>query len=247
MMLYFFDQEYEIEHEISNMHFKCVNNIANLFKELNLNNIHEQFYTFCYLLWNGYLSVDKIYFYDNKHILDENNTIFLGNGCCRHHSKLLTEVFNKINVTAQNINIRTIKIELNHLINIERNIKCNEQNTHLSIFDYDHAVTIVLDSNHLFMLDPTNLLECEIIKNAKLVCFDGKYKINRIMLLKELKEKLKYNNFLNRREITSTKLILDSYLNASNICIEQQKLLDDFYNENHQNYEKIKELVLKIF
>jgi len=97
------------------------------------------------------------------------------------------------------------------------------------------------------MLDPTNLLECEIIKNAKLVCFDGKYKINRIMLLKELKEKLKYNNFLNRREITSTKLILDSYLNASNICIEQQKLLDDFYNENHQNYEKIKELVLKIF
>ena len=66
--------------------------------ELNLDNIYMQFYVFGYLLWNGYFSINKKYFYNDKAMLNEKNTIFLGKGCCRHNAKLLQEVYSGLNI-----------------------------------------------------------------------------------------------------------------------------------------------------
>ena len=89
--------EFRDSNELSDRRIDTIRNIGKLFNELKLDNVHEKFYVFCYLLWNGYFSVDKTYVYSNKNIKDEENTIFLGEGCCRHNARLLSIIFRKEN------------------------------------------------------------------------------------------------------------------------------------------------------
>lgn len=243
MMLLDFDFNEDFFYKLRTSHFDCVDNISLLFKELDLNNIHQQFYVFCYLLWNGYFSVDKSYVYDNKNIVSEDNTIFLGRGCCRHNSLLMEEVFKQLDIDVREIGLRIGEIKLPKLIGIERIIECYEAPSTLTRKETNHSVNMIGDRGAFFLFDSTNLIECEIINRAKLVCFGGEYKVNRRMFSKELSE-TSYH-VVNRKPTMSVSLLTENYEDARDVCEKNKSLFNDFYDDNYSNYEKIRQLLLE--
>ena len=236
-------------------HKQAVLNIAKLIKELKLSNIHEQFYAYCYLLWNGYFSIDKEYFYNCIDIKDEDNTIFLGKGCCRHNSKLLEEIFLVLeylycddpnekfrDLNAFEIGVRLLKTNFDSMINIDTKEEKNDCVEKGINFGINHSVTAIENNGSIYLLDPTNLVECEVLKNGKLYCPNGEYIVNKKMLKKEINYFYIYHFFKNKPTIFK-ELLEKYYKQSSYICTNNIKLFDDFFVENHSNYEKIKQLI----
>lgn len=230
------------EQELLDVHKKCINNISKLLKETNLN-LHQEFYLFCYLLWNGYFSVNKTFSYDSKNIIDENNQVFLGYACCRHNAKLLTEVFKNnqrytFNIAVQLKKYVSSEFEINRVIKASNNEKAIKNQV-------NHLVTIVKDNSSVFLLDPTNPSECEIIKSAKIIPLTGKYDVNKKLLDRELDFYL-YNYYpLKRKASTTSHEIILDYKLVKEFIYKNKNLFNDFYNDNFKNYETIKKLVLK--
>lgn len=244
--LYMLEADEQDSSDLSLIHIYAVQNIAKLFEELNFENIHQQFYAFCYLLWNGYFSVNGKYAYNSVDILDEKNTVFLGRGCCRHNAELLSEVLTQMDLLAKEIGVRTSKIKLKDIIDIETSTEresYEEKKYKYARNEYDHSVTLVSNYNEVFMLDPTMLVECEIIKNAKVVCYNGKYKVRRKLLMNELWVSRSYSS----NATISRDVLVNNYKEAKSICSASSKLINDFYDDNHSNYEKINRLVLSKF
>ena len=239
---------------LNSTHEKIVLNISKLIKELNLDNVHEQFYAFCYLLWNGYFSIDKKYFYNNVDIKDEENTIFLGRGCCRHNSKLLAEVFDALpflydsgefrRIIAKEIGIRLFEFDLTPIMNVDFEIEENDYNeSDYKKDECDHSVTVVSTDTGAFLFDPTLLTECEILKRGKLLCVNGEYIVNKKIFRRGINYELAFHHFSKKNTITKDEIIY-SYNRASDICINNKKIFNDFYDDNHKNYEKIKQLII---
>ena len=238
--------------ELKNTHKKIVSNISKLIKELNLDNIHAQFYAYCYLLWNGYFSIDKKYFYNNVDIKDEDNTIFLGRGCCRHNSELLEEMFNQLNklykkeenrnIISKETGIRLFDEKLDSVISVKVNIEKNEFSDDYKKNEFDHSVTLVKDNESLFLLDPTMLTECEVLTKGKLFCINGEYNLNEKLLKKSCKYLYAFYK-LNKKPTISREIILYEYYEALNVCKSNLKLFDDFFDDNYKNYEKVKQLI----
>lgn len=226
---------------------KSIDNIVELMSELNLENLHQYFYAFCYLLWNGYFSVDKKYAYNNVDTVDEENTIFLGSGCCRHNARLLEKVLLSSGNLAVNVDICTYKMMVRDLMGINRPIEKNEECRKSSLFEYDHSVVLATSDfdNALFLLDPTVNTECEIIKGNHLVCFGGTYKINKTKLKWEIGRSY-ITNYSNRSKCSENAQTIKNYYDyAKSICEQNINLIEDFYTVNQPNYEKIKKLVLE--
>ncbi|MBQ3021176.1 MAG: hypothetical protein IJD92_03025 [Bacilli bacterium] len=238
---YFFDEK---ERELENIHCDIIFNISKLFKELNTNNIYEIFYIYCYLLWNGYFSVDKIYMYDYKDILDEDNTIFLGKGCCRHNSSLLTDVLRYLEFNSTEVSIRTINVKLDRIINdIKRiHVLYGEKEEKVPKNLPNHSVVLVKQNSSL-LLDSTALTCIEVLNKGKLYCPDGKYKINRKLFLNEINKR---NINFESKSLLSKEVLKNHYFIAKNIIKDNKNLIEDFYNDNNNKYNKVKELVKKI-
>lgn len=241
---YTFERICKVNDQLYEVRFSAIKNIVKLFEELKMNNIHEQFYVFCYLLWNGYFSVEKSYVYNNRDIIDENNTIFLGRGCCRHNAQFLSEILNKIDISSKEIGVRTTNIKLENIINIDIKTEFYEENNQRKKTDYDHSVVLIKEDKGLFVLDPTMLTECEIIKKGKLICFDGKYKLKRNMFINVLNNSLSPNYIYNTNTTIDKNILLENYNIAENICHENEKLFNEFFDENKSNYEQIKKLTI---
>lgn len=241
-MLPYFCEMDKIDSELYSKHTDIVVNIFKLIKELNLNNIHEIFYVFCYLLWNGYFSIDKKYVYNSVDIINENNTIFLGRGCCRHNSSLLQEVLKYLDMYSREMTVNLSKFtKLKNRMEIKREIESFvEEKTLYSL----HSDVLCLDKSQLFILDPTNLVECEVIKNGKITCFNGRYLVSKKLLKKELDRLLWYSYEFNTKNTIDKNILNENYRTARDICLKNVNLLDDFYDENHRNYSDVKKLVL---
>lgn len=236
----------ESKTELERLNIVTIDNIIKAIDELNLDNIHKQFYAFCYLLWNGYFSVDKEYFYNDSNILDEENTIFLGRGCCRHNAKLLEKVYRGLHVHSKKIGIRLLDNALSSIMDIEQKI---EESTYdekeYRRKDYNHSIVIVTEKERCYLFDSTTLTECEVLNNAKLFCIDGKYKINKKLLKKDLNYIL-YRNFpYNKKPIITNEGIKNDYTIAHDICIKNSNYLNEFYEKNRNNYQKIKQIIYK--
>lgn len=239
MLLFEFPKN-KIYKEEDLIHENIIENIVKLILELPLNNIHEQFYVFCYLLWNGYFSINKKYSYNNTEIKDENNTIFLGKGCCRHNSDLLNEIYKRLNVNSVSKPITLIKTKLINVMGIEKNIEYFEEyKTHSN--QYNHKICTVLSSESNFLFDPTNLTECEIINKGKIICFNGIYKTNTKLFKEDFNNICKFNN----RQTLNKIEIKQFYEYAKEVCSNNKMLFEDFYIDNISNYKQIKKLILK--
>jgi len=240
MRIFEIPNENKIYNDKEIIHKDIIENIAKLILELPLESIHEKFYVFCYLLWNGYFSINKMYYYNNVEIQDENNTIFLGKGCCRHNADLLNEVFRKLGICSSSILVKLVKAKLKNNMNLESNIECFVENQTNS-YQYNHKICITFNNESSFLFDPTNLTECQIINKGKIICYNGIYKINNNLFRKDLDEIYEFNS----KSVLTKKELKQFYEYAKDVCNNNKKLFEEFYIDNISKYEDIKRLTLK--
>ena len=247
MYYYFDDLRDDSFYKKRELHENIVKNIAKVINELSLNNVHENFYAFCYLLWKGYFSIDKIYEYSDELPLDENNTIFLGEGCCRHNSNLLNEVFKNMEIYTNIFPLSVISSKLKKVMDIEVQVK-HYTKTKTSKEIHNHQVCVgpfFEKDKSIFIFDPTKLTECEIIRDCKMISFNGKYKINNDLFKHDLNYGYLCRYKYNKKVSLNIKKIKEFYDIARETCEKNINLFDDFYEENKINYEEIKTLILK--
>ena len=225
---------------------EILNNIKQLINELKLNNIHQYFYLYCYLLWNGFFSYTHNHKYslttdgllDNK--IEEENYIYLGIGVCRHYTKLLNDILITFNICSKEIEYTLLDSSINPIMDIKRNVdsSCIDSNNN----SINHKSVIVKDNNEVYILDPTNICEQAIIKDKKIYSFSGNYNVD-------------YNNFINTLNIIygnikypekstlTKKELINIYQMMKELCLTKKNLLEDFYINNKKYYVKQKELI----
>ncbi len=242
-MYYKIDDSLELS--LNDIHSIIISNIRDLMIQLDLHNIHEQFYTFCYLLWNGYFSIDKQYAYNSVNIIDEKNTIFLGRGCCRNNSDLLQEIFSELDIIAEQMGIRLFRHNVEPMMGITTTIEaCDYNKKDYTKTDYDHSITLATDRKDIYILDPTLLVETQVLGNCKIYCPNGQYKINNKLLHNDIKNSM-WGGFKISKHHTLTNLDIEyAYGYAFEVCQSNQHLINDFFNENYPNYVYVKKLIL---
>ena len=89
-----------LSYEMSSLEKVILKNIKDTFQKLEPSNIHEYFYLYCYLLFNGYFSKDRYYEHNEAktdEIIDrriyDNYNIYSGTGVCSANSVLLQKIF----------------------------------------------------------------------------------------------------------------------------------------------------------
>lgn len=218
---------------------------------LPLKNVHENFYVFCYLLWNGYFSINKKYVYNNNvrsccydFFMIEKFTLFLGRGCCRHNSTLLYDIlrYNENYRSRREIHIhlcdKTIIKNITYIkseTEMEDSLEVIRKKENLGASN--HVVVYINDNGQSFILDPTNLVECQLV-NKKIICHAGNYIIGKGQLKRELNEKEIIID--KEQDILDIQTLKSYYSYARQICIEHKKEFDEIYNSNFENYEFVK-------
>ena len=247
MLVYTYDEDRTDSDKLL-LRLDIVEQIGNMMKELPLNNIHEKFYVFCYLLWNGYFSVDKKYAYSDIPPKDEDNTIYLGRGCCRHNADLMGQVFRELGYSGNPMSIYLGKTKLKPMMDIKKHTEAYTPPEKEDPNTTNHKIYVgpfFRDNNELFLFDPTALTECEILTGGRVACFNGKYKVNESIIKHNLKYAymfdVKYNTFPTMNE----KQLREFYAFAKQVCIDYGYLFEDFFTEMKPKYEKMQSLVLK--
>ena len=224
------------------------NNIKDLMTELKIDNPHVLFYVASYLLWNGYFSYEKNYSFSTKNVVDEEAQIFIGYGVCRHHVNLFGNIYRGLSYKVNELPISHKKSELEYNMGIDKDISVNYL-PKITKKTNNHQALLIKYSDSSFILDPTNLVEIEILKNYHLHCYNGTYLINKKLLKKSLTDffnKELYNAKIASKTPTYSKdEIEDLYYEGKVICHHNSSLLDDFYIDNSENYSRIKNLALR--
>lgn len=232
------------------LHLDIVENAGKLMNELPLHNIHEKFYVFCYLLWNGYFSVEHTYTYSDVIPPDERNTIFLGRGCCRHNADLMKDVFKELDYDSSGnpMNIYLGKTKLKPLMDIKKTTEAYTPAEKEDPNETNHRIYVgpfFREDKALFLFDPTILTECEILTGGRIHCFNGKYQVNESLIKKNLNYAYTFDRKYNLRPTLTEKQLKEFYAFAKQVCIEYGPLFNDFFAENQPKYEKMQGLILK--
>lgn len=235
-----YDLYNNMKFEIEEIEKDILLNIKNIIKKTNPKNIHELFYIYCYLLMKGYLSKNKYYEYSDieegleiDHRIFDEFGIYEGKGVCRHNATNLNKILRELNINSNFIELNVKKIEIENLMDFKPNIgKCLNIETNGNL-KYNHANVFVETEKSNFILDPTNLCELEVLENRKLYCPFGNYIINDNVLNNLSNKKCRENNTITKNKI------IEYYKSAKDKIIKNKSIIEDFYKNNEENYEKI--------
>lgn len=224
-----------------------------LFNKLNLNDSFEIFYVFCYLLWNGYFSLDKNYkFNSDRYLLEDmfGMTIMTGKGVCLNNVDLLDRIYKLLNYDSYivaNKKIKPISNKYNSYIN--RNIG-KQPNFNRKPILTNHCCILVRDNKYDYIYDPTNIMCFNLSskKTADVIIGEGKIKISlfdtKILSSRkydEIKEVFKQIYLIKKdKKIEDEKIIMEEkteYLNK--ICEESIFIFEEFYKSNINNIKTI--------
>ena len=246
-----------------------INSTAQLCHELGLDDSMDIFVVFNYLLWNGYFSKDKDYFYT---MAGRTNMfgyygadIINGQGVCLNKSHMLDSLFKTMNYESHMVfNKVDKKMTLAYKTDIERKIK-NQGESSIKIWSLllepisnitgNHACTLVKKDNVYYAYDPTNLcvFKLDDFLQANIIGGTGSITIKPYSL--SLFENL------NNRKIVE---IVDSYKNVGSeiqpydidivktsfeenleLCRNNTALFNDFHIENELNRNMVLEMFKK--
>lgn len=213
-----------------------------------------------YLLWNGYFSLNNNHTYklrDRKLI----NGLFSfdvinGGGVCLSYANLLKDFLLTANIDSSLLLVKANpkKIQLDSCINIKRNISVSKKElNHLNLISNlpinfgNHAVTLILENEKLYIYDPTtlSLFNIKNLKKASIVNGIGEIDIKPIysLILSPDSDPKSLFNLLNN-DIHYNKLYQkNDFVNiASSVVykLEQNKqLIIDYYLNNHDSINNI--------
>lgn len=238
-------------------YFDIVEKISKLIKELNISSIEKMSIIITYLIWNGYLSLNKDFVFQNE---DRINKLLLlgldvinGKGVCLNIASILKDILCSMERDAHLITCRITNGMISKKDNLKFNIDRNKSQKHNIITEVigdilplaNHAVVSVSneDGKH-FIIDPTNLrfmnytslLKAAYLGNTR-ECSIYPFSLYFLeMLTKE--EMTKYfldtyhsKNVLNEEEA------LKYIEQASATCEKNKALFDDFHDEVHDEIE----------
>ena len=228
-----------LSYEMSSLEKVILKNIKDTFQKLEPYNIHEYFYLYCYLLFNGYFSKDRYYEHNEAktdEIVDrriyDNYNIYSGTGVCSANSVLLQKIFTELGLDSKVLEIKLKDIIGNKLMDIKRNVGvCYPI---LNTDSCNHAVVFAKTKESIFILDSTNICELEVIKDKQIYYPNGSYLLDEELLKASLP-----NITYNQESTISNEILLEYYREMKKKCIENQKLLDSLYKENKDSYKEI--------
>lgn len=228
-----------LSYEMSSLEKVILKNIKDTFQKLEPSNIHEYFYLYCYLLFNGYFSKDRYYEHNEAktdEIVDrriyDNYNIYSGTGVCSANSVLLQKIFTELSLDSKVLEIKLEDIIGNKLMDIKRNVGvCYPI---LNTDSCNHAVVFAKTKESSFILDSTNICELEVIKDKQIYYPNGSYLLDEELLKASLP-----NITYNQESTISNEILLEYYRDMKKKCIENQKLLDSLYKENKDSYKEI--------
>lgn len=214
-------------------------NIKETFNRIEPNNLHEYFYLYCYLLFNGYFSKDKYYEHNEDTIFEivdrniyDNFNIYSGTGVCSANSVLLKKILDNFNINSQCLKINAQNIKGKKIIDIKRNLGKKYENSNSTT--YNHQVVFVRTNESCFILDPTAICELEILKNKEIYYPNGEYILDKELLKKSLPN----INYKNKNTI-SKDILIEYYKNMKDKCLKNKHILEELYNNNKENYKEI--------
>ena len=228
-----------LSNEMSSLEKEILKNIKETFQKLEPSNIHEYFYLYCYLLFNGYFSKERYYEHNEAktdEIVDrriyDNYNIYSGTGVCSANSVLLQKIFTELSLDSKVLEIKLEDIIGNKLMDIKRNVGvCYPI---LNTDSCNHAVVFAKTKESNFILDSTNICELEVIKDKQIYYPNGSYLLDEELLKASLP-----NITYNQESTISNEILLEYYRDMKKKCIENQKLLDSLYKENKDSYKEI--------
>ena len=228
-----------LSYEMSSIEKEILKNIKETFQKLEPSNIHEYFYLYCYLLFNGYFSKERYYEHNEAktdEIVDrriyDNYNIYSGTGVCSANSVLLQKIFTELGLDSKVLEIKLEDIIGNKLMDIKRNVGvCYPI---LNTDSCNHAVVFAKTKESNFILDSTNICELEVIKDKRIYYPNGSYLLDEELLKASLP-----NITYNQKSTISNEILLEYYRDMKKKCIENQKLLDSLYKENKDSYKEI--------
>ena len=250
--------------ELKKIDDKIVSNTANLIDNIGNNDPIGIFASYVYLYRKGYLSYNKNFIYD----IDMKDfatllsiDVYRGKGVCRSISELLTKIYREFGYDSKtlvvNANKKAIKDNI-HLSNISLQKSQNSGELVNKVMKItgamhtpNHAITLVSDGVNSYKLDPTNdcmFLSGEKNKFLSPTCGDGI--VTNYKFLNFLYSILSFldNGFNCFDNVQSQKLDInfeeykELYLQAFEICNQNEKLFDYFYEDNEPLYEKANEI-----
>ena len=233
----------------NDLYTQIINNTAIFCHELNVHDQISVFVVFCYLLWNGFFSEGKDYYFaPQKTIYYMDNlsfSVMTNYRVCLNNDFILYDILVKLQHKVAFIEgYLGPKIKLDYQTYIEskvlnqEKIKLKDQINDFFIKRSNHIC--ILNINEPYLLDPTNNCLFYILNNtAYVLSGTGFFKPNidnktPMYIKKVLAENSKYIRNIN---------IGEYFQKNVELCKTNKNLLDAFYDENYGNIKKISEFV----
>ena len=222
---------------------------AIIIKELGLvDNPTSQFIVFTYLLWNGYLSENKEYKYEDKNLHNirgyEELDIISGHGNCRSNVNAMKKIFTFLGYNVYTLINSTSLYYTDYAINYGNdNTKLTDGRIHNEDADEspigNHANLLLEKNNNYYIYDPTNNLIFKVnapltadlyngcgkcyIKPWGFIIFDHFDVEKTLDILFKIKSQNK-ENFLTKEEI------VEITLNTFSRIKQNKTIISDFYS-----------------
>lgn len=217
---------------------------------------------FSYLLWNGYLSKDKMYCFNAKDRANIYNLfsldIMTGNGVCLNTSDMLSDLLKVCDYqSAIIINKANRNIAINYRPDIKREKKNGRNLTIASLLVQpfgklaNHACSLIKDYDTFYVYDSTNLTMFNVKDKYNTTTIDNEPGIVLSPMFsyciadsKESKSILDEFNTAKEFEDFCSK---DEFIAQNENCLElfdsNNNLIEDFYDESRDNITNIAKFV----
>ena len=242
-------------------YLSVLRNYKDLADELLLFNPIELSILFSYLLWYGYFSRDKHNIYKNDNILLPCHlypyTIMDGWGTCLNHSIVLADYLNVCGVEAASLktDIKQHNVKASYIPPIEQvNLEPKKRITLTSLFakkhgnNGNHVFTLIKEDEYFYIFDATNLMMFTMKNRTKAKCLVANinttlYPILSYELIDNDTACKTLDNFITTSGFTECPYQIDYFKfiteQSLETIINNLRLIDDCYDESHEDIAKI--------
>jgi len=254
--------------ELKSRYDEIINNTSVFYKSIELSEPVSIFATYVYMYRSGYFSHNQKFRYSfNMLDLAKLNglDVIRGTGVCRSISSLLTDIYTQMGLTSYNLAVSVTKEKLSKMeelnpIPLEKELKKDSKLEKLILLlakylpSSNHLITTVEHNNLNYIFDPTNdgFLQN---KNATKIAIASdsnieirNYTIGIINTFHNLLGQYPDGINLVKKYHTLTKPTISNeeykrrYLKTLKLCIQNEKLFQEFYYQNQKNIDEIHNL-----
>lgn len=251
--------------ELKSRYDEIINNISEFYKSIELLDPVSIFATYVYMYRSGYFSHNQNFRYSfNMLDLAKLNglDVIRGTGVCRSIASLLTDIYNKMGMNSYNLSVSVTKEDLNAmkelcplLLEKEQKEDTTLEKAIILVTKYisipNHLITTVEHNNLNYIFDPTNDGFLQNV-NARKIAIASEpniqirnYTIGLINTFHNLLGQFPDGINLIQKYHTLTKPTISyeeyqkRYLETLKLCIQNEKLFQEFYHQNQKNIDEI--------